>query len=1110
VSDPRLRSIFGGALDRPTAEERARFLDEACGSDVVLRQRVEMLLQAHEEAGSFFGDPAKKAVPEATAVVQTEKAGDRIGRYKLLQEIGEGGCGLVYMAEQEEPVRRRVALKVIKLGMDTREVITRFEAERQALALMDHPNIARVLDAGATDAGRPYFVMELVRGVRITEFCDENKLSTEERLKLFIQVCQAIQHAHQKGIIHRDIKPSNILVTINDGQPVPKVIDFGIAKATQGRLTDKTLFTAFEQFIGTPAYMSPEQAVMTSLDIDTRSDIYSLGVLLYELLTGTTPFDTRRLLASGLEEMRRTIREEDPVRPSARLSTLDMQSATELLRHRQERLPALINLVRGDLDWIVMKCLGKDRSRRYETANGLARDIQRHLDREPIAARPPSQLYRFERLARRNKLAFTLASLVMIALLGGLAVATWLLAREKITRQRAVAAERAAQTEAAKSKEVARFLTDMLEGVGPSVALGRDTTMLREILDRTAKRLNGLTNQPAVEAELRARLGNTYWRLAEYSNAVAMHDKALALRKQLYGEESSEVADSLNDLGKAYLLQGKYPEAVASHTKALELRRKLLGTVHADTATSLNNLAEALRRRMYLSPQTEALFQEALAIRRKLFGDVSLEVAQTLTDYGLAVSRARPIAEISARRLEQAQAMHREALAIRRQLLGDVHPEVAVSLDRLGSSLRYQHKFAEAEAVIREGLEMRRKLLPREHTDLADSLNNLANVLISEKRWAEAEDLNRQSLAMRRKLLGDQHYEVTDAIGGLLTILRFRGKLGDAVDLMHLIAMNRIQPHTGLDTPMARVLTALRREGKTNEIEMIVRQLEQWNVPALTMMCLEAGWIYENGGGVVHDPAETLKWYGKAAEHGMAEAQFQMGRLHATGKGTARDEVEAAKWYRKAADQGHVAAQLNLAKRYQNGRGVPMDQIEAVQWYRRAAEQTNVIAQYHLGLIYTAGRGVTKDEPEALKWFLRAAEAGYQQAQLKLGQMYNNGQGVVKNEAEGAKWFQKATGDGTPNALNEVAWILATAGDETIRNGTNAIAFAEKAVAATGRTNANYIDTLAAAYAEAGQFTNAVTAERAAIALLSTNEQSWKTQLEQRLQLFQSGTPHRE
>jgi WD40 repeat protein len=451
--DRQALEIFSRAVEMTSAEVRKGYLEGACGGDERLKARVEALL-AHHVQDSFLQQPAAVLGPGATVLRPvTEKPGDRIGRYKLLEQIGEGGCGVVYVAEQEEPIRRRVALKVIKLGMDTQSVIARFEAERQALALMDHPNIAKVLDAGATETGRPFFVMELVRGIKITGYCDQNNLSTRERLDLFIQVCHAIQHAHQKGIIHRDIKPSNILVTLHDGVPVPKVIDFGIAKATtQQRLTDKTVYTAFEQFIGTPAYMSPEQAEMSGLDIDTRSDIYALGVLLYELLTGKTPFDPKTLLAMGLAEMRRIIREQEPARPSTRLGTMVAGELTTTAEHRHAEVPKLIHQVQGDLDWIVMKALEKDRARRYETANGLALDVECHLKHEPVVARPPSTAYRVQKFVRRNKLMVTAGAAVATALVVGTIVSTWQAIEARTARNAEQGQRLAAQTERDKAQ----------------------------------------------------------------------------------------------------------------------------------------------------------------------------------------------------------------------------------------------------------------------------------------------------------------------------------------------------------------------------------------------------------------------------------------------------------------------------------------------------------------------------------------------------------------------------------------------------------------------------------------------------------------------------------
>jgi len=436
--------IIRQARRRPGAE-RAVFLDGACAGDSVLRERLERLLAAPDQPEEVLAEGVDVATVKATIKLEfadepaDEAVGRTIGRYKLLEKVGEGGCGVVYVADQTEPVRRRVALKVIKLGMDTKQVVARFEAERQALAMMDHPNIAKVLDAGTTDTGRPYFIMELVRGIKITDYCDQEKVPTRERLELFIQICQAIQHAHQKGIIHRDIKPSNILVTLHDGVPVPKVIDFGIAKATEGRLTDATVYTQLHQFIGTPAYMSPEQAEMSGLDIDTRSDIYSLGVLLYELLTGKTPFDAQELMSQGIDAMRRTIRERDPIRPSTKLATLQEEELSTTAKRRSVEVPKLIHLLKGDLDWIVMKCLEKDRTRRYETANGLAVDIRRHLNMEPVVARPPSKWYEFRKTVRRHKFGFAATAAIIIVLAVGIAVASW-------QAMRALRAQREADT----------------------------------------------------------------------------------------------------------------------------------------------------------------------------------------------------------------------------------------------------------------------------------------------------------------------------------------------------------------------------------------------------------------------------------------------------------------------------------------------------------------------------------------------------------------------------------------------------------------------------------------------------------------------------------------
>jgi serine/threonine protein kinase/Tfp pilus assembly protein PilF len=735
-------------------------------------------------------------------VTVTEKPGDIIGRYKLLQQIGEGGFGVVYMAQQQEPVKRRVALKIVKLGMDTKQVVARFEAERQALALMDHPNIAKILDAGATDTGRPYFVMELVKGIRITDYCDQNHLSPRERLELLVHICRAVQHAHQKGIIHRDLKPSNILVTLHDGVPVPKIIDFGIAKATQQELSEQTVFTQFGQFIGTPAYMSPEQAEMSGLDVDTRSDIYSLGVLLYELLTGKTPFDPQELMSAGLEEMRRTLREKEPARPSTRLSTLMGDELTLTARLRRVEAPKLVRLIRGDLDWIVMKCLEKDRTRRYDTAGGFADDIENFLKNEPVNARPPSRLYRFQRTVRRNKAAFAASAAVALSIVAALVVSTWMYFREREARLR--------------SDEVTAFLGSLLKGVEPSVAQGRDTALLQELLDQAVERLTTeLKDQPEVEAQLARTIGDVYRALGRTAQAEqmlrlaltlhgppsgrarpevaralddlgrvfrdqsrlveaeALQRRALDMRRQLYGPDHTEVAASLNDLALVLRDRGQWTEAENYHRQALAMQRALAGPQSTAVATTLNNLALLLRDQGKFADAEDAL-QESLEIQRKFpGGDKSLYVAQTLDS--LAFLR------LAEGHYTNAEVLEHQSLALLTNIYqGLGHANVATGLNNLGKIYSAQQRFEQAKQLHQDALKMRRKKPDDQTMEIAISLDDLALVQRKLNKLDEAEDLEREALDMRRHLFGSEHLAVAVSLNSLGLILHDKHRLGEA------------------------------------------------------------------------------------------------------------------------------------------------------------------------------------------------------------------------------------------------------------------------------------------------------------------------------------------
>jgi serine/threonine protein kinase/Flp pilus assembly protein TadD len=686
------RAIFLEAIEQPDAAARESFIASACGGDADLQLRVERLIESHEKLGSFHDQSPS---PAATIdQLQLEKPGTSIGPYKLLEQIGEGGMGAVWMAQQHEPIKRLVAVKLIKPGMDSRQIIARFEAERQALALMDHANIARVLDAGTSSAGRPYFVMELVRGVPITRYCDEHHLTPRQRLELFIPVCQAIQHAHQKGIIHRDLKPSNVLVAQYDGRPVPKVIDFGVAKAAGQSLTEMTLVTGFGAIVGSLEYMSPEQAEVNQLDIDTRSDIYSLGVLLYELLTGSPPFSRSELAQAGMLEMLRVIREQEPTRPSTKLSTDEGLPA--LAASRGTEPAKLTKLLRGELDWIVLKALEKDRSRRYETANSLAQDLARYLDDEPVLACPPSSAYRLRKFLRRHKVAALAAFVVAASLFLGTGVSIW---QAAVARQaQFAAAERLVRETQAHQQAAAinALLQEGLASANPDSARGTGYTV-RQLLDDISSRLDEqLRDQPAAEAAIRSTIGNAYFRLGLPDKAAPHLKRSLELREMLYGAGSPEVARGLFDEAWNRQEYGDVPGALERANRALAIHRQA-GLRNTDTVRILW-LFQLLHRRAGREDLSEQVGQEALVLAREL-PEARPELASVL--HTLAASFMR-----LGRDQGEAERMTREAIELHRKYNGDNHPQTARALSQLGSLLANQGKHEQAEAYLRESLDI--------------------------------------------------------------------------------------------------------------------------------------------------------------------------------------------------------------------------------------------------------------------------------------------------------------------------------------------------------------------------------------------------------------------
>ncbi|MFL5246097.1 MAG: protein kinase domain-containing protein [Gemmataceae bacterium] len=787
-----VEDLFLAALQKNSPEERAAFLDAACKDDPEVRRRVERLLEAHPKAGSFLEGPSPPAREETAAFVPTgEHVGALIaGRYKLVEPIGEGGMGTVWVAQQTEPIKRFVAVKLIKAGMDSKAVLARFEAERQALALMDHPNIARVLDGGAAADGRPFFVMELVKGVSITHFCDARRLTPRQRLELFVPVCQAIQHAHQKGVIHRDIKPSNVLIALYDDKPVPKVIDFGIAKAAGQTLTDKSLMTGFGAVVGTPEYMSPEQASLNNLDIDTRSDVYSLGVLLYELLAGSPPFHSDELKQAGLFEMLRVVREEEPPRPSTKLSTANKLPSISADRGTEPK--KLTGLLRNELDWIVMKALEKDRSRRYETVNGFAADVQRYLAGEAVQAHPPTAGYRLRKFARKHRTALTTAAMVVLLLVAGVAVSAWQAVRATraelfalANEARANANEETARVNQEQAQEEARkarasseeamasfkFIQRLITEAWRKSADGKRSLTLREVLDNAEPLFDSLADQPLVEARIRGFLAWLYWG-QDYEASVPHFNRALLLYERALVPDSPEALATRENAAVAHNLNGRYDEAIRLYEELLRLRKTKFGSADLKTEEIMGNLAG-----MYMAAgklgQARSQFEEILSLRKTRLGPEHPHTLTAMTH--LAKIYLLPI---PTQNYPQAIRLNKEALAIQRRKLAAEDPALAETLALLGFCLVYAEKPAEAEPVLRECLAIREKKEPHGwKTFYSKSL--LGAALLGQKKYSEAEPLllaGYEGMKTIPEVSGDE--ERSNLIGNLQWLVQLYEAMG--------------------------------------------------------------------------------------------------------------------------------------------------------------------------------------------------------------------------------------------------------------------------------------------------------------------------------------------
>ena len=732
-----------------------------------------------------------------------------IGRYHLLQKIGEGGMGEVWLAEQKEPVRRRVALKLVKAGMDTREVLARFQSERQALALMDHPAIARVFDAGSTLQGAPYFVMEYVAGVPITEYCDQHRLSTRDRLGLFMRVCEGVQHAHQKAIIHRDLKPSNILVTEVDGHPAPKIIDFGVAKAVTQSLTADTMFTRVGALVGTPEYMSPEQALSSGQDIDTRTDVYSLGIIFYELLAGAPPIQLQKV---ALDEFLRRLREQDPQKLSVRLRTQDLATVTELAHKRRTEPPELASQVRGDLDCIALKALEKERARRYGTPNDFAADIQRYLNNEPVLAVPPSFAYRARKFTRRYRGALATACAFALVLIA----AAFISIRQSIRANR----------ESAVSQAVSDFLqNDLLAQASAANQSGLSAKpdpdlKVRTALDRAAQRIAGkFDREPEVEAAIRDTVGNTYRGLGIYPEARKQLEEALRLRRKVLGAENPRTLQTASQLAWLALLQGHYPEAETLASRTLDLQRRVLGPQHPDTLFTMNTLAGVYDRQGKYA-QAEELFNQLLEIRRRVLGPDHPQTLATLNN----------LAGIYRQELKysQAETLFNQILELERRVLGPEDPRTLLAMGNLARTYVSESKYAQAETLQSQVLDVQRRVLGPHHPDTLASMADLGEISARQGKYAQAETFYSQALEGERQALGPEHPATVRYMGDLGFIYLTEGKYTQAEPLLvqALDIQRRVSGPQHPDTiaPMDSLAELYRAEGKYAQAETLYGQ----------------------------------------------------------------------------------------------------------------------------------------------------------------------------------------------------------------------------------------------------------------------------------------------